>query len=243
MEKSGRPRGLTTPLRSEGDLVTRGTEGNGDGRSDSPPWPAGLAPPTADPAEDLSPTARRLLAAAHRVLAREGFSGLTLEAITAEAGENKAAIRYHFGGKDALITTLVEWLDHDDSVRLVSQLQGEPEPEARLDLLLELQRSGCTSHEENQLFFDLLPHVLRDPELRERLAALYAWYRELDGWVLSPEDTGRREQVHRLAALAIAVGDGLTIQCSADRSFDVDGVYELWERLFRIALNELTEAP
>ena len=133
----------------------------------------------------------------------------------------------------------MEWLDHDDSVRLVSQLQEEREPEARLDLLLELQRHGCASHDENQLFFDLLPHVLRDPGLRARLAALYAWYRELDGWVLSPEDAGRREDVRRLAALAIAVGDGLTIQCSADRSFDVDGVYELWERLFRAALDDL----
>jgi AcrR family transcriptional regulator len=208
-----------------------------------PPWPPGLEPPTADPAEDLSPTARRLLAAARRVLTRDGFAGLTLEAITAEAGENKAAIRYHFGGKDALVTALVEWLDHDDSVRLVSQLQEEREPEARLDLLLELQRQGCTSHEENQLFFELLPHVLRDPELRERLAGLYAWYRELDGWVLSPEQAARREDVRRLAALAVAVGDGLTIQCSADPAFDVDGVYELWEKLFRGALEQLDDAP
>jgi AcrR family transcriptional regulator len=206
------------------------------------PWPPGLEPPTADPAEDLSPTALRLLAAARRVLARDGYSGLTLEAITSEAGENKAAVKYHFGGKDALITALVEWLDHDDSVRLVSQLREEREPEARLDLLLELQRQGCTSHEENQLFFDLLPHVLRDPELRERLAGLYTWYRELDGWVLSPEEDARREDVRRLAALAIAVGDGLTIQCSADHSFEVDGVYELWEKLFRGALDQLGEA-
>jgi len=212
-----------------------------DGASGVPHWPPGLEPPTADPAEDLSPTARRLLAAARRVLARDGYSGLTLEAITAEAGENKAAVRYHFGGKDALITALVEWLDHDDSVRLVSQLQEERDPEARLDLLLELQRQGCSSHEENQLFFDLLPHVLRDPELRERLAGLYRWYRELDGWVLSPEKEGRREEVRRLAALAIAVGDGLTIQCSADHEFDVDGVYGLWEQLFRVALDRLDD--
>ena len=114
-----------------------GRDGGTDRRHDqTAPWPPGLAPPTADPAEDLSPTAKRLLAAARRVLARDGFSGLTLEAITAEAGENKAAIRYHFGGKDALITTLVEWLDHDDSVRLVAQLQEERSRSARLDLLL-----------------------------------------------------------------------------------------------------------
>ena len=35
------------------------------------------------------------------------------------------------------------------------------------------------------------------------------------------------------------MGDGLTIQCSADHSFEVDGVYELWEKLFRVALDQL----
>jgi AcrR family transcriptional regulator len=206
------------------------------------PFPGNQAPPMVDPAERLSPTAKRLLAAARRVLARDGFSGLTLEAITVEAGENKAAIHYHFGNKDALITTLVEWLDHDDSVRLVAQLSEQKDREARLDLLLRLQREGCTSLEENQLFFDLLPHVLRDPALRSRLAELYQWYRDLDGLVLAPEAGAAAEgDVGRLAALAIAVGDGLTIQCAADPGFDVDGVYAVWERLFRAALRELSK--
>jgi hypothetical protein len=48
--------------------------------------------------------------------------------------------------------------------------------------------------------------------------------------------------VQRLAALAIAVGDGLTIQCVADPEFDVDGVYTVWERLFRVALRELAQS-
>lgn len=202
--------------------------------------PRDFSPTTPNPAEKLSPTARRLLAAAKRVLARDGYSGLTLEAITAEAGENKAAIRYHFGGKDALITTLVEWLDHDDSVKLLQQLSEETDADARLDLLLRLQREGPRSHEEAQLFFDLLPHVLRDAGLRPRLAELYQWYRELDGWVLAPDaDAAARDDVERLAALAIAVGDGLTIQCAADPDYDVEGVIAVWERLFRDALRAL----
>jgi AcrR family transcriptional regulator len=202
--------------------------------------PRDFSPTTPNPAEKLSPTAKRLLAAARRVLARDGFSGLTLEAITAEAGENKAAVRYHFGGKDALITMLVEWLDHDDSAKLLAQLSEETEADARLDLLLRLQREGCRSQEENQLFFDILPHVLRDPGLRPRLGELYRWYRELDGWVLAPEaDTDSRAAVERLAALAIAVGDGLTVQCAADPDFDVEGVFAIWEGLFRDALRKL----
>jgi len=211
-----------------------------DRPADAPPRPRGQSPPVTDPAETLSPTARRLLAAARRVLARDGFQGLTLEAITAEAGENKAAVRYHFGSKDALIATLVEWLDHDDSVRLLHPLSEEERRGERLDLLLRLQREGCSAQEENQLFFELLPHMLREPGMRTRLADLYQWYRDVDRWVLAPEPDDRdRVSAERLAALVIAVGDGLTLQCAADPGFDVEGVYALWERLLRSALGHL----
>jgi AcrR family transcriptional regulator len=221
----------------------RDEEVKGGRHTAGPPLPRGPAPPVVDPAEKLSPTAQRLLAAARRVLARDGFSGLTLEAITAEAGENKAAIRYHFGGKDALITTLVEWLDHDDSVKLLGLLSEEEGESARLDLLLRLQQEGCKSQEENQLFFDLLPHLLRDRALRMRLGELYQWYRDLDAWVLAPDAAeGAAAQVELLSALAIAVGDGLTVQRAADPGFDVDAVYKLWERLLRVALSELRES-
>jgi len=213
------------------------------GPSEEVPRPRGQSPPVADPAEALSPTARRLLAAARRVLARDGFAGLTLEAITAEAGENKASVRYHFGSKDALIATLVEWLDHDDSVRLLRPLSAEEGRRERLDLLLRLQREGCSAQEENQLFFELLPHMLREPGMRARLGDLYQWYRDVDRWVLAP-DADERDKVaaERLAALVIAVGDGLTLQCAADPLFDVDGVYTVWERMLRLAIDELRVA-
>lgn len=202
--------------------------------------PVGRMPPVADPAESLSPTARRLLSAARRVLARGGYAGLTLEAITAEAGENKAAIRYHFGGKDALITTLVEWLDHDDSAKLLDSLAKEEGEDARLGLLLRLQREACRSQDENLMFFDLLPHILRDPALRGRLGELYQWYRDLDRSVMVPgTDEEAPADAAQLSALAVAVSDGLMLQCAADPAFDVDSAFATWERILRSALREL----
>jgi AcrR family transcriptional regulator len=200
-------------------------------------------PAVNDPAATLSPTAKRLLAAARRVLARDGFSGLTVEAITAEAGENKAAVGYHFGSKNALIATLVDWIDHDDSAKLIDQLSDEVSEDDRLDVLLTLQREGCRSVADNQMFFELLPHMLRDRALRPRLARLYEWYRDLDAWVLAPgADTDTKRAADNLAALAIAVNDGLTLQYAADHTFDVEGVFAAWERLLRSALAELLQA-
>lgn len=207
----------------------------------APPMPKGQVPAVSDPAAKLSPTAQRLLAAARRVLARDGFSGLTLDAISAEAGENKASIRYHFGDKDSFLTTLVDWIDHDDSATLIRELSEDGPECERLDVLLRLQREGTKSVKASLLFFDLLPHVLRDRKLRPRLGELYQWYRDLDAWVLAPE-AGEQAgpEAERLAALSVAVSDGLTLQYAADRGFDVDGAFATWERLLRAALRDVT---
>lgn len=48
-------------------------------------------------------TKERILEAAERLFAEQGFAGTSLRSITAEAGVNLAAIHYHFGSKEGLI--------------------------------------------------------------------------------------------------------------------------------------------
>jgi AcrR family transcriptional regulator len=48
-------------------------------------------------------TRRRILDAAERLFAREGFEATSLRQITAAARVNLAAVNYHFGSKDVLI--------------------------------------------------------------------------------------------------------------------------------------------
>ncbi len=57
-------------------------------------------PANSSSAED--PTRERLLQAAGAVFAREGFAGGGVREICAAAGANVSAVRYHFGGKEAL---------------------------------------------------------------------------------------------------------------------------------------------
>ncbi len=53
-------------------------------------------------------TRSRLLDAAERLFAEEGFAAVGLRAITAAAGANLAAVNYHFGSKDGLLRALLE---------------------------------------------------------------------------------------------------------------------------------------
>src|SRR5262245_44298231 len=59
------------------------------------------------PAQADPDTATRLLDAAERAFADKGFDGASLRAITAEAGANLAAGRYHFGSKEALFVAVL----------------------------------------------------------------------------------------------------------------------------------------
>jgi AcrR family transcriptional regulator len=53
-------------------------------------------------------TKKRILDAAERLFAREGFHSTSLRMLTKEAGVNLAAVNYHFGSKEELIKAVIE---------------------------------------------------------------------------------------------------------------------------------------
>jgi len=193
---------------------------------------------TQDPAAELSPTARRILAAARRVLVRDGFGGLSLEAIAAEAGENKASIRYHFGNKAGLLTALTDLVVHDENAQLLKDLgKGGGD---RVALTMRMHRRTTLNAAGYRLFWDLFPNVIRDATLWPRMAELFRWYRELDAIALAPDaDEEERARVEVLAALTVAICDGLAMQHASDPSFDLEPVFALYERIVRATLAEM----
>ena len=187
-----------------------------------------------DPMEALAPTAQRLLAAAQRLLASGGFETLKLSAIAREAGESKASIGYHFGNKAGLVTALVDSLAHDANRGLIEETGGLPEGEARIHALIDGETRIAADAESFQSFFEVLPHALRDGDLRERVAALYEGYRETVTRCLDDVDPAARERLRPFAMLMIAIVDGLAIQHGLDpERADVAAATELWERLAR----------
>ena len=83
------------------------------------------------PTARLAPTSRRLVAAARRLLARGGYESLTVEAVAAEAGVYRDAVRYHFGSKAAFVAAVVDSLSHDQSLNAVAETQAQ-EPGERV---------------------------------------------------------------------------------------------------------------
>ncbi|WP_345498528.1 TetR/AcrR family transcriptional regulator [Nocardia callitridis] len=62
----------------------------------------------ADEVETKAGTRERLLSAAEGLLLSEEYDEVSVRGICAAAGANPAAVHYHFGSKDALVTALLE---------------------------------------------------------------------------------------------------------------------------------------
>ena len=191
-----------------------------------------------DPTAQLSPTARKLVAAARRLLARGGYEALTVEAVAAEAGAYRDSVRYYFGSKAAFIAAVVDSLAHDQSLE-----RGRGDARRRRAATSACTGSSpataawSTDRDAFRDFFAILPHVVLDDELRERVAALYEWYRDLYVEGLGDATTVEDERLRRFASLMVAMTDGLAVQKLLDPDgVDLEPLFELWESMLRAAL-------
>jgi AcrR family transcriptional regulator len=112
-----------------------------------------------------------LLAAALRVFARRGYGQAGVDEIAAEAGYSKGALYWHFGGKEDLLTTLLEEQVDAPLRSLVALLEAAP---AEQDMSLEAAREFARriEHEREAMLLDREHWTLaiRDDELRARYA-------------------------------------------------------------------------
>lgn len=204
--------------------------------------PGKLQFPFEDPVSSLPRTAQKILDAATRLLAERGYEAVTLENVAAEAGVNKASIRYNFGNKAGLIIAVADALIHDECLRMAADIQGVPADE-RLHAAMTGIRGMIVSADSFRGFFDILPHAFRDPELRTRMFALYQWWYQqnlkwlgLDG----PGDVEQNDLLMGLAELIAAIPDGLCVQAGLDpEGFDLGRPLATLEFLLRNSMEQL----
>jgi len=187
-----------------------------------------------DPTAQLSPTARRLVAAARTLLARGGYEALTVEGVAAEAGAYRDSVRYYFGSKAAFIAAVVDSLAHDQSVAAVAETLARPGGEERLHALVAGDRKLVDDRDSFRDFFAIFPHVLLDQELRARVAALYDWYRDLYAGGMGGAGAGGDARLRGLASLMVAMTDGLAVQKLLDpEGVKLEPLFALWEEILR----------
>jgi AcrR family transcriptional regulator len=201
--------------------------------------------PFEDPLSTIPETAQKILEAASRLLAERGYAALTLENVAAEAGVNKASIRYNFGNKAGLVAAVVDALIHDECLRLAADLRTVSEHD-RLHAAMVGIEGMIAGADSFRGFFDILPHAFRDDDLRERMFELYRWwYRQNLEWLglaLDGAANDEHEILMGLAELIAAIPDGLSIQAGLDpEHFDLKRPLAALELLLRNSMEQLAQ--
>jgi AcrR family transcriptional regulator len=84
--------------------------------------------------EMMEGTRARLIAAARKAFAEQGYHAASMDQLTADAGLTRGALYHHFGGKRGLLEAVVEQIDTEMAQRLRDQARNAGNPwQALLD--------------------------------------------------------------------------------------------------------------
>jgi AcrR family transcriptional regulator len=198
---------------------------------------------TTDPqTEEPQETRARIIAAASRVLATKGYDATTLREISREAQAAPGLVHYYFGGKDQLLVEALQAAGqqfHQRMQHLVRQIPDEQSLDAFLTQISERVEQDENVYRLRYESFSLgLHNALIAPAVSERLARRREEIGSVMGTIL--EKLARTEEVERsavdltiLAALLLALFDGLALQKIMDASFDLEAAYSVLARMLR----------
>lgn len=146
-----------------------------------------------------------LIEAASRVVARDGFGGLTYRSVADQAGTTHGLVSYHFGTRDNLVHEMVLTACRDSIERSLM----EPDSGELDDFAGGLAELVASSPDEQALQFELALEARRREQLVPEVRALYDEYLEVTKEALQRFDV---EPDDALVRLIFAALDGLTLQ-------------------------------
>jgi AcrR family transcriptional regulator len=161
-------------------------------------------------------TRRRILAAARRVFAAQGYTGASLDEVAADAGLTKGAIYWYFASKSEVLLALVEERRERQAATLpaaIRRFTESDDPIAALTEVLKEQMDLCRQSQEwPRLVVEFLAES-RDPAMRERFQALVCRRQEIirDAIAEAQRDQRLRADVdpYEVAVLLTSLFDGL----------------------------------
>jgi AcrR family transcriptional regulator len=118
---------------------------------------------------ELGTSRERLLDAAVRVFARDGYNGTSIDRIAAEAGLSKGAVYWNFASKEELFFALLDERIDRQIRALVDQTEAAPQGQA-MEGQVSVGLSAVLAQERELvvLFHEYSAMAVRDPRLRER---------------------------------------------------------------------------
>lgn len=167
-------------------------------------------------------TKNKIIVAANAVVAREGASNLTLDAVAAEAGISKGGLLYHFPNKRALLNgmlnSLVQQTKDDIDIK-----QSSPKHNGSF-ISAFIAAQSASRPAERAASLALLAAAAEDPSL---LAPVNA---HLQDWMTSAQQESEMAEILLLAAHGIRFMDVLNLLSERTGSAD-----QLYDRLLKFS--------
>lgn len=139
-----------------------------------------------------------------RVVARDGFDGVTFRSVAAEAGVTHGLASYHFGTRESMIHEALKWaVEHTIEATHLAAPTSEIEHFA-----VDVPRALSERPEDAIFQFEVLLRALRSPDLREVVRKSYDDYVE----AISKSLSALGVEGKAVARLVFAALDGLTLQ-------------------------------
>jgi AcrR family transcriptional regulator len=174
---------------------------------------------------------QRVVEAAAKVMAREGYAATSMKDIAQEAGIAQGLIHYYFDSKDDLVMAVVK--DACDQMLAETRAAFAAAPGGPLERVwpaLESARDRTKNRPEMwRVFVELLPLSLTNPHLRVQFQELYA--KIIQGTVEIVEEVNRQiptalpVDAGYFARVIAAAVDGIALQTLVDPALDVDAMY------------------
>jgi len=156
-----------------------------------------------------------------RCLARDGYAGLTMKRVAAEASMSPGILHYYFRDKRAILGRAAATVMADLDRRVATEARGVRDARGHLRALLRACLEVATeSRDYWTVLIELWGEALHDPELARLNRHAYARARRfLAASVARGASAGsfRRVAPDEAAAVILALVDGLSLQLTFDR--------------------------
>ena len=189
-------------------------------------------------AERQAQTRQELLDAAARVFVKRGFTGSSVEEISAEAGYTRGAFYSNFRSKNELFIELLHDRVYTRYTEMTQEgLQGRPPTLRETGEMLAAMQAAPEGRWLWRLWFECLAQAGRDEELRELAASFWRGNREGTAKLIEIAQPHHKDRAKAIATALIALDIGLAIQHFVDPE---NTPLELYPELYVLLFSHLS---
>jgi AcrR family transcriptional regulator len=156
----------------------------------------------------------RILDAAIEVLKSDGYAGLTIAKVAAEAGESKPLVVYHYGSKQGLVQAAGQAIAAMITDEVLAGVDGAGTVEAVIrGVDAGVERVLDRDERVARLYFDLAAVSVVDPEIRRTITEVNEQWRVVLVRLLTEASDGLPAGHARVLALMVIAGvQGMTLE-------------------------------